>query len=525
VAGDRERRIVWFMLHSGYLRFFAPGVRLLAERGHVVHLAFSRPDKDPDDTRLLDEVTSTYPNVTAGFGPTRRRGDGWRLVAELVRSLIDVGRYVHPRYAHAPVLRARMAQKLIDHVHAARAADPITQWLTRRLVRFIETRTSERLSHRIVGFFTALERAIPTSRVIDRYLREWAPDVVLATPVVEFSSSQVEYVKSARKLRIPSAVTVASWDNLTGKGLIRVIPDRVLVWNETQVEEAVELHGVPRARVVVTGACKFDEWFDRKPTPFEEFAARVGLDPHSPYLLYVCSAPFIAPEEAGFVKRWLEALREERSGPLHGLGVLVRPHPRNAPQWDGVDLSEFGNVAVWPPRAEQPDLGAARADFFDSLHHSAAAVGINTSALIEAAIVGKSVFSPLAPEFAGTQRGTLHFHYLLFENGGFLHTAETMEEHFAQLRAALQNGDRHSAQTRAFVASFVRPRGLDRPATPILADEIESLSREAPAPSRRSLGRYAARTLLAPAAFAAGVVGSISAALRGSAAANVRQPG
>jgi hypothetical protein len=524
-AKNGELRLLWFMQHSGYLRFFAPAVRLLAERGHTIHLGFSRPDKDPDDTRLLDEVLATYPNVTAGAAPVRRRGDGWRLVAELVRSLIDVGRYVHPRYADAPALRARMAQKLIDHVHTARAADPVTQWLTRRVVRFMDARTSERLSRRLVGFFSALERAIPTSRIIDKFLRDWEPHAVLVTPVVDFSSPQVEFVKSARKLGIASAVTVASWDNLTGKGLIRVIPDFVLVWNDTQVEEAVELHRVPRERIVVTGACKFDDWFGRSPDrTFDELASRVGLAADKPFLLYVCSAPFIAPEEVGFVRTWLETLRADGDPRLREIGVLVRPHPRNAPQWENVDLSTLGNASIWPRTAEQPDVGAARSDFFDSLFHCSAVVGLNTSALIDAAIVGRSVFSPLAPDFEGTQRGTLHFHYLLFENGGFLHTAETLEAHCRQLRELLDHGDAHAAQTRAFVASFVRPRGLDRPATPILADEIEAVARAALAPRRRSVGDYAARALLAPAAFAAGIVGRLSAGVRGSPHANVAPP-
>ena len=57
-------------------------------------------------------------------------------------------------------------------------------------------------------------------------------------------------------------------------------------------------------------------------------------------------------------------------------------------------------------------------DFFDSLAYSAAVVGINTSALIESAIAGKNVFTILAPEFRGTQEGTLHFHYLVAEHGG-----------------------------------------------------------------------------------------------------------
>src|SRR5207253_10564646 len=137
---------------------------------------------------------------------------------------------------------------------------------TLRLVRFMESHSSERTSERIVGALGAVERAIPTCGRIDGFLHDRAPDAVLVTPGVEFGSSQVEYVKSARRAGIPPGVCIPSWDNLTGKGLIRVVPDRVFVWNEIQVGEAVEMHGVPKGRVVVTGAQKFDEWFERAPT-------------------------------------------------------------------------------------------------------------------------------------------------------------------------------------------------------------------------------------------------------------------
>ena len=122
---------------------------------------------------------------------------------------------------------------------------------------------------------------------------------------------------------------VASWDNLTGKGLIRVVPDRVLVWNNVQAEEAVAMHGIPRDRVVATGAPKFDEWFERRPSSSREELARVGLAP-GPYVLYACSSAFIAPDEVPFVARWLAAVRAP-SPALGEVGVLVRPHPQNAP--------------------------------------------------------------------------------------------------------------------------------------------------------------------------------------------------
>src|SRR5207248_10861148 len=122
---------------------------------------------------------------------------------------------------------------------------------------------------------------------------------------------QTDTVKAARKLGIPVALAVASWDHLTTKGLVKAPPDRAFVWNEFQVREAVDLHGLPADRVVVTGAQLFDPWFDRRPSMTrEEFLARVGLDPAAPYVLYVGSSRNIAPaeKEIPFVLGWIDGL-------------------------------------------------------------------------------------------------------------------------------------------------------------------------------------------------------------------------
>jgi hypothetical protein len=81
----------------------------------------------------------------------------------------------------------------------------------------------------------------------------------------------------------------------------------------------------------------------------------------------------------------------------------------------------------------------------------------------------------LAPEFA--QESTLHFHYLLEENGGFLRVASSLDEHARQLARVLDEDAAGAERRRRFVESFVRPHGLDRPATPILADAVEELAR------------------------------------------------
>ena len=131
-------------------------------------------------------------------------------------------------------------------------------------------------------------------------------------------------------------------------------------------------------------------------------------------------------------------------------------------------------------------------------------LGVNTSAMIEAAILGRPVLSVLAPEFAATQEGTVHFHYLLPENGGFLRIASSIDEHVGQLSDVLASPDVTRQQTARFVASFIRPHGVTRPATPILCDAIERASVLAPAPPPETLAARASHVAALPIAVVLG---------------------
>jgi hypothetical protein len=494
-------RILFSLLHPGYLRHYGRPIRILAAHGHEVHVALGRLEKDPGDFRLIEELAADCPTVTYGLAPARARRDGWRRLAWLVRALTDLARYGDPRFADAPALRERIADKLHWRIDYSRLPAPFKRPLHRAVDRH-STGADAALSQRTLARLRRLEVAIPTSRRVTRYIAAQRPDAVLASPVIEFASSQIEYLKSARKLGVRTGICVASWDNLTGKGLLRFVPDRVLVWNDVQRSELEDMHWIPHDRIVLTGAQRFDDWFDRTPsTSREEFARKVGLDPAQPFVLYLCSSPFIAPDEVGFVRRWAGAIRGSESPGLRQVGILVRPHPQNGLQWQDIDLSEFGNAAIWPPHGTQPDAGEARADYFDSLAHSACIVGINTSGLIEAGIVGKSVLTVLDPDFAGTQAGTLHFQYLRWENGGLLRVAGDLDEHLPQLERALEQGADDSRQVASFVERFCRPYGLDQAAAPLVAAGIEELGRLGPLPrGRPGPGTIAHRAALYPVA-------------------------
>src|SRR5690348_12078201 len=101
-------RILFSLFHTGYLRHYGDAVRLLAARGHTLHLVFGRLDKDTGDELLLRRLLEDCPGVSASLPPERSLLDGWHRIAWFVRGTADFARYADPRYADAPALRARI---------------------------------------------------------------------------------------------------------------------------------------------------------------------------------------------------------------------------------------------------------------------------------------------------------------------------------------------------------------------------------------------------------------------------------
>ena len=438
-----------------YFRNFESVIRSLAARGHELQLAVEIDDTEGRPA-LVDALLRDFPTtITCGYAPARG-DDGWAWMASRLRLGLDYLRYQHALFDDTPKLTDRARERAPGiFVSIGRGIRRYAPWARRPAI----------------GLVRGLERGLPEDPEIRRFMEASRPDVALITPLIDVGSSQIEYLRSARSLGIPTAMCVWSWDHLSSKALIRECPDRVFVWNDTQKREAIELHGVDARRVVVTGAQCFDQWFDRQPSRDREtFCREMGLPTDRPFVLYVCSAPFLgSAPEAPFVLEWIRRVRQDGGPGLRDVPILVRPHPSRTREWQGVDVSLFGGVAI---HGSSPVDGASRADYFDALYHSAAVVGLNTSAFIEAGIVGRPVHAILLPEWYENQMGTVHFRYLLDVNGGLLITAHDFDEHLRQLAESVSS---RASNLRPFIRTFVRPQGLDIAATPLFVEAVEDM--------------------------------------------------
>lgn len=454
-------KVLFFAAHYAYYRNFESAIAALAERGHSVHLTADEPESLGGQA-LVERLAARYPGVTFGFAPSLDE-EPWFRLARKLRSASDYVRFHDAAFATFRKTRLTLRERI-----------------PRGVLRLMDAGVHRsRAARRALGtLLRGGEALMPVSAASRAFIEAHEPDVVLLTSVTAWRLPEIDHLRAARSLGARTGVCVFSWDHLSSKALLRNVPDRILLWNETQRREAVQWHGMPEERIAVTGAQCYDQWFDRAPSRDRaSFCRAVGLSAERPILLYVCSVMTPNPHESRFVLRWIEEVRRSPDPRLRDAGILVRPHPERMDEWDNVSLESFGNAVLYGRNPVSPDT---QADYFDSLYHSHAVVGLVTSAFLEAAIVGRPVHTLLLPEFEMYQEGVQHFRYLVEVEGGLLKVTRSFPAHLAELASALAQPVQRDEQNIRFVKAFVRPQGIDVEATPAFVAAVEQMAAAAP---------------------------------------------
>ncbi len=326
----------------------------------------------------------------------------------------------------------------------------------------------------ISGAIRLLEAMAPAAKNIVADLRSVAPDVVLASPANMRFTEEVEYIKAARHLGIPTAVLVLSWDNMSTKGLINLHPDLLLAWNQTHASEAILHHGISENRILLTGAPFFDKWFDREQHTVgrSEFLRKVGLPGDMPFVLYLGSSANIARDESWLVTDLIKEL--SKSSTLDKASIMVRPHPANARPFAELAQSDQ-RVVVWPSDGQLPESGGMQSDFRNSVQYASAIIGINTTAMIDTLALGRPCVAIITQQYENTQMRAQHFQHLF--DSGALNVARSMGAAVTQLEAVASGHDDHAEARLAFLSKFLRPQGMDINAGELVAAAVTELGR------------------------------------------------
>lgn len=114
---------------------------------------------------------------------------------------------------------------------------------------------------------------------------KYKPNSVFITDIQ--SEIDIALLNEARSNNIKMLAMVRSWDNLTSKGLIRVIPNRLIVWNEIIKNEAIKYHQIKSNTISIVGIPHYDDYKKYDYSNKQAFFQKIGGDMNKKLVLVI----------------------------------------------------------------------------------------------------------------------------------------------------------------------------------------------------------------------------------------------
>jgi hypothetical protein len=461
-------KVLMVAQHVNFFRNLDSVLRELCRRGHeVVFLHGTQFDdarvvekiaQDVSKKRMLGRglqtVQSEITGVTSGYRPEPT--ELWSRRLRIGRQVINRGIYFRKDHPSPERVVERLERGLPDGLRR-KIHQPVWRYV-------LGTRAA-------LAAWRWIEAASPASETVLRVLREIDPHVMLVSPTIwPKELVEADYVHAARALGIPTVGYINSWDNLTSKGTVHVLPDLCLVWNEPMAREAVDIHDVPAHTVRITGAPHLDAFFSMRPSKDRRAVCASMGCPDRPYMVFLCSSRTLWGNETHLVTSVGDALVREfgDTGPT----LVVRPHPTNPAPFENY---AHPRVVVYPRGGDQADSPESWQDYYDQLYNATCVFALNSTAFLEAVVAGRPCLTIVSSVYWPAQGRTGHFRHLL--KGDFLDISSDAPEVASRVRRILDGVDDTADGRGEFARWFVRPCGLDMPAGHVVADILETAAR------------------------------------------------
>lgn len=309
------------------------------------------------------------------------------------------------------------------------------------------------------GVRALVRRAMPGDRFAACFER-YQPAAVFATDVQH--ANDVRLLHEARARGIPALGMVRSWDNLTSKGLIPVLPDILLVNNEIVREEAIRLHDVPAERIRVVGIPHYDAYVAGRRSPREAFFRRIGGDPAKRLIVFTPTGDRYLAQNT--VDADIVAILRERAPADCQILVRLPPHDHVASL---ENVASDDRVIIERPAPPYATINPRKVEFdfemdrhlADTLAHACLVVSGPSTIAIDAAVFDRPVILAAFDGFAvrpyreSVRRYFDYEHHQPVLASGGVRVARSVAEFVEHLNAYLAHPELDRAGRKQIVAT------------------------------------------------------------------------
>ncbi len=229
----------------------------------------------------------------------------------------------------------------------------------------------------------------------DAYFKKYNPAGVVSANL--FDESEVDLVRAAKKRGIKTIGFINSWDRVTARSFLRILPDRTIVFNHIVKDELIRHDHASVKDIFVGGMPQYDHYVARKPLSRDEFFKKLDIPVSHKLIVYAPVGTVYGNSDWAVMDFLHRLIEEKRFG--DNVDMLVRFSPN-----DSVDQKEIAKrpwimydhpgLRFTDERGGDWDMDAHDlAHLADTLNAMSLLVGYASSLAIDVAFFDKPVIS------------------------------------------------------------------------------------------------------------------------------------
>ena len=220
---------------------------------------------------------------------------------------------------------------------------------------------------------------------------KYQPDLVFLAHL--FDEPEIALLREAKKQKVKTVGLVNSWDKTTARCIWRLLPDKVIVFNNFVKQELMEHDEVKAENIFVSGLPQYDIYWNAKPSSREEFFNAIGISPDKKLVVYAPMGRAFGGCDFEMIDLLRKLLAEGKFG--NDAELFIRFQPNDFFEKSEIEKrpdlkfdypgKRFGSKRGVDWDMDKKDINR----LVDTLAHASLFISYASSIVIDAAIFGK----------------------------------------------------------------------------------------------------------------------------------------
>lgn len=303
----------------------------------------------------------------------------------------------------------------------------------------------------------SLDRLVPPDRGLGALLKKYDPSAVLVPDII-LGTDRV-LLRTAKRLGYKTIGMVRSWDNLTAKGVIQVMPDWLIAQTTKMKKEAVLFGDMPPEKILICGVAQFDEYWKPPTVTREQFFDSLKI-PHDRRII-LC-APFFGEysQKSGLMLVGALAKAIDDGRLPHNTHLLVRYRPEDGTAEDAPKDFGHSHITATAPYSKTFATPRGKKDYeftrddvelmVNSLRYSDVTLNTISTLTVDAVALDKPVVNirfdidPETPAINKVELYSYFDHYKALEATGGITLTNSIGELIDAINAYLKDPTLHA---------------------------------------------------------------------------------